>query len=68
MRETNDHRFPQEPEETEIAIDGADHLYGEVRIENDLANAKGKHVKLKQAAPVEVTIQAEEKNTVPKHS
>jgi hypothetical protein len=60
--------YPQEAEKAEIAIDGADHLYSEVRIENDLTNAKGKHVKLKQGAPVEVTIQAEEKNTVPKHS
>lgn len=58
---------PQEPEKAEIAIDGADHLYSEVRIENDLADAKGKHVKLKEGAPVQVTIEADEKNTVPKH-
>jgi hypothetical protein len=57
---------PEEPEKAEIAIEGADDLYREVRIENDLTDKEGKHVKLKEGAPVEVTIQADPKDTVPK--
>ena len=34
----------------EIAIEGADHLYREIRIENALEDDKGKPVKLKPGA------------------
>src|ERR1700676_1835567 len=40
-------RVPHEPEMAEIAIEGADHLYREIRIENALEDDKGKPVKLK---------------------
>jgi hypothetical protein len=58
--------FPQVPEKAEITIEGADHLYQEIRIENVLKDEKGKMVKLKEGAQVEVTVEADPKDTVPK--
>lgn len=62
--------FPDEPEKAQIAVEGADHLYREIRIENELKDADGDAVKLKQGAEIEVTIEApkeavekKEKNT-----
>ena len=60
--------FPQVPERAEIAIEGADHMYGEIRIENALEDENGNKVKLKVGAQVEVTVEAEPKDTVPKSS
>jgi hypothetical protein len=59
--------FPQEPEKAEIAVEGADYLYREIRIENTLEDEKGNQVKLKEGAPVEVTVEADSKHTTPKH-
>jgi hypothetical protein len=56
---------PGIPEKAEIAIEGADHLYREIRIENTLHDAKGKKVKLKPGAEVEVTVEAEPSATTP---
>jgi hypothetical protein len=47
-----------EPEKAQIAINGADHLYREIRIENTLTDENGDPVRLKQGAEVEVTIEA----------
>jgi hypothetical protein len=58
-------RVPHEPEMAEIAIEGADHLYREIRIENALEDEKGKPVKLKAGAQVEVTVEADPKETAP---
>src|SRR6202166_5296964 len=58
-------RVPHEPEMAEIAIEGADHLYREIRIENALEDDKGKPVKLKPGAQVEVTVEADPKETSP---
>ena len=60
--------LPGEPEKAEIAVEGADHLYREIRIENNLEDEKGKKVKLKAGAQVDVTIEADPKETVPKSS
>lgn len=60
--------FPQEPEKAEIAVEGADHLYREIRIENSLVDEKGNKVKLKEGAQVDVTVEADLKDTVPKNS
>jgi len=49
---------PQEPKKAQIAIQGADDLYREIRVENTLENAAGEKVKLKPGAEVEVTIEA----------
>jgi hypothetical protein len=47
------------PEKAEIAIDGADDLYREIRIENKLTDESGNKVKLKKGDSVEVTVEAE---------
>ena len=39
--------YPDEPEKAQIAIEGADLLYGEIRIENSLKDENGKEVRLK---------------------
>jgi hypothetical protein len=57
---------PSEPEKAQIAVEGADHLYRELRIENTLTDENGGKVRLKQGAEVEVTIEAEPGATVPK--
>ena len=58
--------YPQAPEKAEISVEGADDLYREIRIDNVLEDNKGKEVKLKEGAPVEVTVEAASKDTVPK--
>jgi hypothetical protein len=58
--------YPQEPEKAEIAVEGADQLYREIRIENTLEDDKGNKVKLKVGAQVNVTVEADPKDTVPK--
>jgi protein involved in polysaccharide export with SLBB domain len=55
--------FPSEPERAQISIQGADHLYREVRIENTLTDENGEKVRLKPGAEVEVTIAAEPEAT-----
>jgi hypothetical protein len=55
--------FPEEPEKAQIAVEGADHLYREIRIENKLEDEKGNEVKLKQGAEVDVTVEAEPEAT-----
>jgi hypothetical protein len=56
---------PSEPEKAQIAVEGADHLYRELRVENTLIDENGEKVSLKQGAEVEVTIEAEQKSTIP---
>jgi uncharacterized protein YfaS (alpha-2-macroglobulin family) len=57
---------PELPEKAEIAVEGADELYREIRIENTLTDEKGNEVKLKAGAHVEVTVQADPKDTTKK--
>jgi hypothetical protein len=57
---------PSVPEKAQIAVEGADHLYRELRIENTLTDENGDKVRLKQGAEVEVTIEAEADATIPK--
>jgi uncharacterized protein YfaS (alpha-2-macroglobulin family) len=54
------------PEKAEIEVHGADDLYKEIRIDNTLVDENGKEVKLKEGAPVEVTVKAEPEATIPK--
>jgi hypothetical protein len=58
-------KHPGEPEKVEISVGGADELYREIRIENTLEK-DGEKVKLKDGAPVDVTVEAEDKDTTPK--
>jgi uncharacterized protein YfaS (alpha-2-macroglobulin family) len=54
------------PEKAEIEVHGADDLYKEIRIDNTLTDENGKEVKLKEGAPVEVTVEAKPEATTPK--
>jgi hypothetical protein len=54
---------PNVPEKAQITVEGADHLYRELRIENTLINEDGDTVHLKEGAEVEVTIEAEPEDT-----
>jgi hypothetical protein len=55
-----------EPEKAQIAVEGAEELYREIRVENTLQDADGNDVRLKQGAQVEVTIEADLAATTPK--
>jgi hypothetical protein len=57
---------PSIPEKAEIAIEGADDLYKEIRVENKLTDEKGNEVQLKQGAEVDVTVEADPKDTTAK--
>ena len=50
---------PNQPEEAQIAVEGADHRFRDLRIENTLTDENGDDVKLKKDAHVEVTVTAE---------
>ena len=54
------------PEKAQIAVEGADHLYREIRIENTLTDENGREVRLKPGAEVQVTVEAEPEATSPK--
>ena len=45
-----------EPEKAQIAVEGADELYAELRVENKLTDEHGKVVRLKPGAKVHVTV------------
>ena len=53
---------PDEPDKAQIAVEGAEELYREIRIENTLQDKEGKDVALKQGAEVDVTIEADPKD------
>jgi hypothetical protein len=55
--------FPSEPEKAQIAVEGADHLYKEIRIENTLTDEHGDKVQLKPGAEVTVTVAEPEATT-----
>jgi hypothetical protein len=58
--------FPSEPEKAQITVEGADHLYREIRIDNTLTSENGDEVSVKPGAQVEVTVEADAKDTIPK--
>jgi hypothetical protein len=53
------HPSSGEPEKAQISVEGADHLYREIRVPNRLIDENGKKVKLKPGAEVDVKIEAE---------
>ncbi len=53
------HPHSGEPEKAQIAVEGADHLYREIRVPNRLVDEKGEKVKLKEGAEVDVKIEAD---------
>ena len=56
---------PGVPEKAQIAVEGADHLYREIRIENVLTAENGDDVRLKVGIEVEVTVEAKAEDTIP---
>lgn len=48
-----------EPEKAQISVEGADHLYREIRVPNRLTDGDGKKLKLKPGADVDVKIEAD---------
>jgi len=57
---------PSQPEKAQIEVEGADHLYREIRVENTLTDGSGQEVKMKKGAHVDVTIEADPAETTPK--
>lgn len=58
--------YPGDPEKAQISVQGADDLYKDIRIDNTLEDAKGNKVKLKEHAEVNVVVEADLQDTVPK--
>jgi hypothetical protein len=56
----NPHPSSGEPEKAQIAVEGADHLYREIRVPNRLMDDNGHKVKLKEGAEVDVKIEADQ--------
>lgn len=54
------------PERAQVSVEGADHLYKEIRIENVLQDENGEEVALKPGAEVQVTVEASAEAVVPK--
>lgn len=54
------HPASGEPEKAQIAVEGADQLYRELRVRNTLTDEDGNKVKLTKGAEVEVKIEAED--------
>jgi len=57
---------PDAEDTAEISIDKAEDLHREIRVENTLKDANGEKVGLKEGAPVDVTIEADKKDTTKK--
>jgi hypothetical protein len=56
--------YSKEPEKAQIAIDDADHLYREIRVENVLTDEKGEKGSLKPGAKVDVVVEADSDATI----
>jgi hypothetical protein len=57
---------PREPEQAQINIlEGAEPLYQEIRIENNLIDKNGEEVKLKKGAEVQVKVEAHDSGVIP---
>ena len=54
---------PRAPDKAQIDIEGAEDLYREIRINNVLKDEDGQKVALKPGAGVDVTIEADKKDT-----
>jgi len=55
-------------EQAQISVEGAEELYKEIRVENELQDENGNAVSLKLGAEVEITIEAEKEATIPKEA
>jgi hypothetical protein len=50
--------LPNESEKAQITVEGADHPYEEIRIENTLTDKNGNEVQLRPGAKVQVTVRS----------
>jgi archaellum component FlaG (FlaF/FlaG flagellin family) len=50
--------IPNEPDQAQIRVEGAEHLYRELRIDNVLTKVNGDQVTLQPGERVEVTVHA----------
>jgi uncharacterized protein YfaS (alpha-2-macroglobulin family) len=57
----------REPDKAQISVEGADHLYREIRIENTLEDENGKETHLKAGDHVIVTVEADKQATNPRN-
>jgi hypothetical protein len=57
---------PDEPEKAQIDIDGADDLYREIRVDNEMTSENGEKARLKQGAEVDVIVEADSSATLKK--
>jgi len=57
---------PSEPEKAEIALHEAEHLYREIRVENELTDDTGQKSSLKPGANVDVIVEADSDATMKK--
>ena len=55
--------LPSRSEKAQIAVDGPDRQYRDLRIENTLTDEHGDEVRLKKGAHVEVTVTAKDVNS-----
>ncbi len=55
--------LPSQPEKAQIAVEGADRQYRNLRIENTLTDENGDDARLKRGARVEVTVTARTEGT-----
>ncbi|MFZ0805622.1 MAG: hypothetical protein WAN03_05550 [Candidatus Sulfotelmatobacter sp.] len=53
------HPGSSEPEKAQISVEGADHLYRELRVPNRLVDEDGNKVKLQPGTEVEVKIETD---------
>ena len=53
------HPSSGEPEKAQISVEGADHLYREIRVPNSLTDEHGRKVKLEEGAEVDIKIEAD---------
>ena len=58
--------YPNEADKAQIAVDGAEELYREIRVPNVLQDQSGNKVALKKGADVDITIEADQTATAPK--
>jgi predicted DNA-binding antitoxin AbrB/MazE fold protein len=57
---------PNLPEKAQVEVQGADDLYREIRIENEMTDENGDKVQLKQGAEVDVILEADSSATLKK--
>jgi hypothetical protein len=61
-------QIPNEPDRAQIAVEGADHPYGEIRIDSTLENENGDDVNLNVGAQVEAALKRKQVPAAKNHT